>query len=256
MAFRCAGRHPVDAGADGARVILAGNRYLLPQERSSTTSCSPAAGACSNSRSVGGTFMTRTALGAVLARAGIAGEGQRLAYLMMDAELRAGRSAAGRAQGKQFTVRAARRACTDARGCSRTTRRWPSLTRRYFASHGPATVADFVWWSGLDREAGKDRPRDAWPGCRVTKRSTAPTVLVRARSGPSARKKPAGNGPLVHLLPNYDELMNALRDRRLFVDPAGSLPAGGFEGFPHQLAIDGILRGAWRINLDQPRGDD
>ena len=40
--------------------------------------------------------------------------------------------------------------------------------------------------------------------------------------------------------------MNALRDRRLFLDAAGPPPAGSFEGFPHQLAIDGILRGAWR----------
>ena len=24
------------------------------------------------------------------------------------------------------------------------------LTRRYFKSHGPATLQDFVWWSGLD----------------------------------------------------------------------------------------------------------
>ena len=23
------------------------------------------------------------------------------------------------------------------------------LTRRYFRSHGPATIRDFVWWSGL-----------------------------------------------------------------------------------------------------------
>ena len=28
------------------------------------------------------------------------------------------------------------------------------LTRRYFTSHGPATIRDFVWWSGLTvREA-------------------------------------------------------------------------------------------------------
>ena len=23
------------------------------------------------------------------------------------------------------------------------------LSRRYFRSHGPATIRDFVWWSGL-----------------------------------------------------------------------------------------------------------
>jgi hypothetical protein len=28
-----------------------------------------------------------------------------------------------------------------------------SLAQRYFARHGPATLADFVWWSGLTRVA-------------------------------------------------------------------------------------------------------
>ena len=29
------------------------------------------------------------------------------------------------------------------------TRRWPTWALRYFRSHGPATVADFAWWTGL-----------------------------------------------------------------------------------------------------------
>ena len=65
-------------------------------------------------------------------------------------------------------------------------------------------------------------------------------------SATSGRKRTGGSEPLVSLLPNYDELMNALRDRELFLDPSGPPPRGAFEGFPHQLAIDGILRGAWR----------
>ena len=40
--------------------------------------------------------------------------------------------------------------------------------------------------------------------------------------------------------------MNALRDRNLFLDPSGPPPRGAFEGSPHQLVIDGILRGAWK----------
>ena len=29
------------------------------------------------------------------------------------------------------------------------------LTKRYYASHGPATVRDFVWWSGLTVKQAK-----------------------------------------------------------------------------------------------------
>ena len=56
-----------------------------------------------------------------------------------------------------------------------------------------------------------------------------------------------GTPPVVHLLPIYDEYLNALRDRSLARDPVGpTVTTADFVGWPHQLAIDGILRGAWR----------
>ena len=88
------------------------------------------------------------------------------------------------------------------------------LARRYFASHGPATVADFVWWSGLTVKLAKT-------GLEMLGRAVVSetinglmywSVPVR-RLG---RKEAPPPGPIVHLLPNYDELINALRDRRLF----------------------------------------
>ena len=190
----------------------------------------------------GGKFMTRTALGAVLARAGIAGDGQRLAYLMMDAELQQV-VCSGPRQGKQFTYALLDERAPRARVLAND-EALAELTRRYFASHGPATVADFVWWSGLTVKLAKT-------GLEILGRTVVSETIDgytywSVPSGASARKKPAAQGPIVHLLPNYDELMNALRDRRLFQDAAGPPPAGAFEGFPHQLAVDGVLRGAWR----------
>ena len=38
------------------------------------------------------------------------------------------------------------------------------LTRRYFTSHGPATIADFTWWSSLTVADTKRGARDQWPG--------------------------------------------------------------------------------------------
>ncbi len=67
----------------------------------------------------GGKFMTRTALGGILARAGIAGDGQRLAYLMMDAELQQVVCSGPRA-GQAVHLRAPRRArATRARARAR-----------------------------------------------------------------------------------------------------------------------------------------
>jgi len=61
------------------------------------------------------------------------------------------------------------------------------------------------------------------------------------------RRAPTKAEPTVYLLPNYDEYLNALRDRSLALDPAGPVPTtSAFVGVPHQLVIDGILRGAWK----------
>ena len=121
------------------------------------------------------------------------------------------------------------------------------LTRRYFASHGPATVRDFVWWSGLTVKQAKR-------GLEMLGRggvSEAVDGLTYWSVPSAARPKSVTRtvSPVVYLLPNYDELMNALRDRDLFEDGDGTIPRDAFVGFPHQLAIDGILRGAWRRTL-------
>ncbi len=105
----------------------------------------------------GGQMRTRAEIGAALTEAGIAAEGSRLSYIMMRAELD-GIVCSGPRRGKQFTY-----ALLDER--SPYARRLPrdealaELTRRYYTGHGPATVHDFVWWSGLtvgDAKAGLD----------------------------------------------------------------------------------------------------
>jgi hypothetical protein len=193
----------------------------------------------------GGRFMTRTALGAVFARVGIAGGGQRLAYLMMDAELQQV-ICSGPRQGKQFTYALLEERAPSARALAGD-EALAELATRYFASHGPATVRDFVWWSGLTVKhartglaaLGRQAVSDAVDGV---------TYWSVPGRNPSARKTHS-SVPAVYLLPNYDELMNALRDRGLFLDASCPPPGAAFAQFPHQLAIDGTLRGAWRRTM-------
>jgi hypothetical protein len=189
--------------------------------------------------------MTRTALGAVLARAGIAGGGQRLAYLMMDAELQQV-ICSGPRQGKQFTYALLEERAPRARALSGD-EALAELTRRYVASHGPATARDLAWWSGLkvkQAKTGLDAlGREAVSGA-------VDGVTYWSVPGPSPSvKQTQPVVPRAYLLPNYDELMNALRDRGLFLDAPGPPPPGAFAGLPHQLAIDGALRGAWRPTM-------
>jgi hypothetical protein len=87
---------------------------------------------------------------------------------MMDAELE-GVICSGPRRGKQFTY-----ALFDERVKTGTALEddaaLAELVRRYFTSHGPATVRDFVWWSGLT-------PRLATRGLEIVRPALVKRVL-------------------------------------------------------------------------------
>lgn len=95
----------------------------------------------------GGRSLTRQELMTALARAGIRAQGQRLALLIMHAELEL-LLCSGPLRGKQFTYALVDERASDAPRLDRDSA-LATLLARYLASHGPATVRDFVWWSGL-----------------------------------------------------------------------------------------------------------
>jgi hypothetical protein len=188
-----------------------------------------------------GNYLTRTALGKALAKAGIRGDGQRLAYLMMDAEIDCV-ICSGPRQGKQFTYALADERAPKPR-VLKGEESVAELVRRYLSSHGPATVQDFVWWSGLTVKHAK-------LGLEALGKSIASETLDGKTywfAPGTVRKRARTSEPAVYLLPNYDEYLNALRDRSLAIDPRGPAPTtAAFVGVPHQLVVDGILRGAWK----------
>jgi hypothetical protein len=96
----------------------------------------------------GGRFLTRPELGAALAEAGIsAADGSRLGHMVMYAELEAV-ICSGPRRGKQMTYALLDERAPHARSLPRE-EALVELARRYFRGHGPATVRDFAWWSGL-----------------------------------------------------------------------------------------------------------
>lgn len=102
-------------------------------------------------------YLTRAELGSALAQAGIVAEGVRLSYIMMRAELDAV-ICSGPRRAKQFTYALLAERAPQARVLLRD-EALAELTRRYYTGHGPATLRDFVWWSGLtvaDAKTGLD----------------------------------------------------------------------------------------------------
>ncbi|MCX9077598.1 MAG: winged helix DNA-binding domain-containing protein, partial [Candidatus Methanoperedens sp.] len=102
--------------------------------------------------------LARKALLAILEQNGISTKGQRAPYLLQRASLD-GLIGQGVMQGREsvfFPLPDAKsRAPEDGAA---------ELARRYFASRGPATLKDFIWWSGLaaaDARAGLEAVKSA-----------------------------------------------------------------------------------------------
>lgn len=102
----------------------------------------------------GGQHLTRAELGEALQETNIAGtSGQRLTYVVMHAEQH-GVICSGPRRGKQFTYALLDEWVPPASERTRD-EALAELTRRYFLSHGPATVYDFANWSGLTLSDGR-----------------------------------------------------------------------------------------------------
>ena len=185
-----------------------------------------------------GRHLTRPELGAHLRRAGIALDGVRLGHLAMFAELE-GVMCSGPRRGRQFTYALVAERAPQAKRLSRD-ESLATLAGRYFTSHGPATVRDFVWWSGLTTADAK----------RGLEMNAAYRQEVEGRTywtiGEAASSRPRSQR--VHLLPIYDEFLVAYRDRDVvphgpsLVTPGSGAPLN----FRHALVIDGQVSGTWR----------
>jgi hypothetical protein len=184
----------------------------------------------------GGQQLTRQELAVVLEQAGIAADGLRLVYLLMRAELD-GVVCSGARRGKQFTYALLDERAPQARLLKRD-EALAELTRRYFASHGPATLQDFVWWSGLlsaDARAGLDMAT-GW----LEQESIGERTYWLPRDRPVLEDPSAQ----AYLLSNYDEYVVGYTDRDSVLD----VPAGADQNavFRPTIIIDGRLVGTWK----------
>jgi len=115
------------------------------------------------------------------------------------------------------------------------------LTKRFFSSHGPATLRDFAWWSGLtiaDGTRGMEINRGT---SSVVDGVTYWTVGRRAKVSPIFR-------PTSFLLPIYDEYMVAYRDRKAVPRASSTVASKGGVAviFQHAVVINGQIAGTWR----------
>jgi len=199
------------------------------------------AGAAFAGALAGGRHLTRPELGEVLRAAGISPDGQRLPHLLMGAELDR-LITSGPRRGKQLTYALLEERAPRAPALDRT-EALAELTRRYFRSHGPAQVQDFVWWSGLTMA-------DARSGVALAGADLDHQVIEDKDYWFDAEAGPAPEaGGAAHLLPNFDEYIVAYRDRAVVVQPDRPFDPAIFSFgsiLSNVVIVEGRVRGAWR----------
>ena len=175
--------------------------------------------------------LTRAELNTHLARAGIMVKGIRLALLTVHAELERV-ICSGARRDKQSTYTLLEKRAPNPKRLSKE-EALAELTTRYFRSHGPATIRDFVWWSGL-------ATTDAKRGLEMCRAEH--DVIVGRMYWTTGRPRASGTrrGP-VHLLPIYDEYLVAYRDH-----DAVPRAKASFGILPQALVAAGQVAGAWK----------
>lgn len=147
----------------------------------------------------GGTHLTRKEIGAELERHGVPLGGQRLAYIVMSAELH-GLICSGPMRGAQHTY-----AVLDERVPPGLTYQpedaLAELAFRFFAGHGPASLKDFTRWSSLTVADAKTGIAAA--GDRLASTEVEGQNLWFDPAAPKPRSIPL----TAYLLPLYDEAL-------------------------------------------------
>ena len=188
----------------------------------------------------GGKQLTRSELVGVFDQAGINTKDLlRFGYLVICAELDAVVVSGGR-RGKQFTYALLDERAPEAKSLPHD-EALAELARRYFTSHGPATLKDYVWWSGLtvsEANAGLEMAKSHLMAETINDQTYWLTASTPTQSIP----------PTAYLLPNYDEYTVGYADRSAIYDSAhdGKGDPRGSAALNYVIVIDGQVAGMWR----------
>jgi hypothetical protein len=190
----------------------------------------------------GGNHATRRELGDMLRKSHIDLGGQRLPHLLMHCELEAV-TCSGRVRGKDQTYALFDERVPKGRSFDRD-RAIVQLVERYLASHGPATVKDMSWWSGLtmtDLRTGLEGL-----GGQVRQEDIGGhTLWSLLDEPPQTRSKTV----VVKLLQAYDELVVGYSESRYLGDPRRDQIRAAFRepGRPNgPVLLDSRVAGHWR----------
>lgn len=181
----------------------------------------------------GGAHLTRSELAAVLTHGGIRAAGNRLAYIVMRAELDA-IVCSGAMRGKQHTYALLDERIPNGKPLDQEAA-LAELTRRYFTSRGPATLNDFARWSSLTTAQGR-------AGLTLVANELESDVIDGKTYwfGPPLPRASALTKPRVDLVQGYDEIIMSYSESR----DASFVPVDS--RLLHAVLLDGRMIGKWK----------
>lgn len=120
------------------------------------------------------------------------------------------------------------------------------IARRYFTSHGPATLQDFVWWSGLT--ASDARAAIEMVSSQLLQETIDGKTYWLSSSIEDANFKSRS----VYFLPSYDEYAVAYKDRSAVLSPAHTKQVCSINGILSPIiVVDGQVAGTWKRALSK-----
>jgi hypothetical protein len=184
-----------------------------------------------------GTQLTREEIMERVRKAGINVDALRAAHIMFDAELK-GLIVNGPMRGKSFTYGLLEERVPKPVTLKKT-EALATLARRYFTSHGPATMDDFRWWSGLLSADVKSAMQ-----------SVKPEFSSEVIDGKEYWFKPPSHpavSPSILFLPAYDEFMVGYKDRSASLETKyvrATITVNGI--FKPVIVVNGKVIGNWK----------
>jgi hypothetical protein len=124
-----------------------------------------------------------------------------------------------------------------------------ALAHRYFTSHGPATLRDFMWWAGItaqDAETAVDGAQRQLIRAVVEGRAY---WMAAPRAGVRRPRPQAPSDVSVRLLPAFDEYTVAYQDRSMLVATGRKRTHTVMGLLSPVVVVDSRVVGSWKRTL-------
>jgi hypothetical protein len=189
----------------------------------------------------GNKSLTREAVGKALEEAGIAVDTSRMIHFMMRAEVE-GIVCSGVLQGKSHTYALLDERVPPTKPLHKE-EALAKLAQLYFTSHCPATLQDFVWWSGLLQTEAKKGLESVKSGF-VAEEINGQTYWI----ADTFKKNVPRTDTSIYLLPAFDEYIISYRDRKAILPlenhSKATISSNGI--FRPTIVVNGQVIGLWK----------